>query len=406
MKQKMRPALTVLLFLCFGSFLAYGMHFNCFGTSTETMMNFFRIDESKQGMILTVQSIGGIVMTILLGLYGERINKIHGIAVGLGLMGAASVLIGTIPLFCGIGSGYGLMLAFSLIAGLGSITVDLLMNGVITDVYPEKKNTFLPYVHACYGIGAMIAPTYVSLLASPEAPETFATPYLILGIAAVVICAALLCNAARVNPHTPYRDMTQIRQRASGNPAEVFRDLRAWLYLAACFLYLCFQTGISAWLPQYCMHELNFTYADSAMMATLYFLGALIIRLVSPQIYKKMTVTRFYVLSIAASTVLFALFLILPCSLNVSRVIIFTIGLLSGASVPAMVILCSDAFPGRSASASSVIVLSVSLSAMIGPSVMGAIIRGGSYVAAMVLILVLLPCSIPVLLLANKKKTA
>ena len=404
MKEKLRVSAAVLLILCFVSFLAYGTHFNCFGTSTETMMQFFRIDESKQGMILTVQSIGGIVMTVILGLYGERINKIHGIALGLGLMGVASILIGTIPSFCQMGSGYGLMLMFSLLAGLGSLTVDLLMNGVITDVFPDRKNTFLPYVHAFYGVGAMLAPIYVSALASPDAPETFAVPYLILGILAVVLCGALFLNALRVNPHTPYRDMSVLRQRACGNPAEVFRDLRAWLYLGACFLYLCFQTGLSAWLPQYSMNVLNYPYASAAKMATFYFLGALVMRLISPAIYKRISVRNFYVLTISVSAVVFALFLFLPWGPVMTRVLIFLLGILQGASVPSMVILCSDSFPGRSASASSVIVLSVSLAALIGPAVMGAVIKSSGYLWAMLLILVCLPLSIVPLILATREK--
>ena len=404
MKEKLRVSAVVLLILCFVSFLAYGTHFNCFGTSTETMMQFFRIDESKQGMILTVQSIGGIVMTVILGLYGERINKIHGIALGLGLMGVASILIGTIPSFCQMGSGYGLMLMFSLLAGLGSLTVDLLMNGVITDVFPDRKNTFLPYVHAFYGVGAMLAPIYVSALASPDAPETFAVPYLILGILAVVLCGALFLNALRVNPHTPYRDMSVLRQRACGNPAEVFRDLRAWLYLGACFLYLCFQTGLSAWLPQYSMNVLNYPYTSAAKMATFYFLGALVMRLISPAIYKRISVRNFYVLTISVSAVVFALFLFLPWGPVMTRVLIFLLGILQGASVPSMVILCSDSFPGRSASASSVIVLSVSLAALIGPAVMGAVIKSSGYLWAMLLILVCLPLSIVPLILATREK--
>lgn len=404
MKEKLRVSAVVLLILCFMSFVAYGVHFNCFGTSTETMMGFFQIDESKQGMILTVQSVGGMVITVLLGLYGERINKIHGIALGLGVMGVASMLIGAIPACCQIGSGYGLMLVFSLLAGLGSLTVDLLMNGVITDVFPERKNVFLPYVHGFYGAGAMLAPMYVSALADPNAPETFALPYLILGILAVVLCGAMFLNALRVNPHTPYRDMSVLRQRACGNPAEVFRDLRAWLYLGACFLYLCFQVGLSSWLPQYCMNELDYTYASGAKMATIYFLGALIMRLISPVIYKRISVRNFYVLTISISVVVFALFLFLSWSPAVARALIFVLGLLQGASIPSMVILCSDSFPGRSASASSVIVLSVSLAALIGPAVMGAVIKNSGYLWAMLLILVCLPLSIPLLLLATREK--
>ena len=404
MKEKLRVSAIVLLILCFVSFLAYGVHFNCFGTSTETMMQFFRIDESRQGMILTVQSIGGIVMTVLLGLYGERINKIHGIAFGLGLMGVASMLIGAIPAWCEAGSGYGLMLVFSLLAGLGTLTVDLLMNGVITDVFPERKNVFLPYVHAFYGVGAMLAPMYVSALAAPDAPETFARPYLILGVLAIVLCGVLMLNAIRVNPHTPYRDMSVLRKRACGNPAEVFRDLRAWLYLAACFLYLVFQTGLSAWLPQYSMNVLQYPYASAAKMATFYFLGALLMRLLSPAIYKCMSVRKFYVVTISVSTVLFALFLFLPWGPVMTRVLIFVLGLLQGAAIPSMVILCSDSFPGRSASASSIIVLSVSLAALAGPSLMGTVILKSGYLWAMIMILVCLPMSILPLMLATREK--
>lgn len=403
MKQKLRLCAIVLLLLCFASYLLYGIHFNSFGPGTENMMGFFFIDETKTGLILTVQSIGGIIMTIVLGLFGERINKLHGVAIGMGMMGVASLLVGLLPQLCEPGQGYGLLLVLSLLAGLGSLTVDLLINGVIADVYPDRKNVFLPYVHAFYGVGAMLAPLYVSVLTTPEQPASFAIPYLILGILAIVLCAGQFLNAWRVNPLTPYKDIAKLKKQSCGNPAEVFADGRAWLFLGAGFLYLCFQTGISAWLPQYCMNRLNFSYDSSATICTFYFLGALIMRLISPVIYKKISVRNFYVLTIALSAVLFALFLFLPCGATAARIIIFCMGLLQGASVPALVILCSDAFPERSASASSIIVLSVSLAALIGPSVMGSIIKNGQHLWAMLLILVCLPLSIPLLLLATRK---
>ena len=37
----------------------------------------------------------------------------------------------------------------------------------------------------------MLAPSFVSLLASPDAPASFAMPYLVLGIVAVIITAVL-----------------------------------------------------------------------------------------------------------------------------------------------------------------------------------------------------------------------
>ena len=403
MKQKLRPCTIILLLLCFAAFLLYAVHFNSFGPNTENMMGFFGIDETKTGLIMTVQSIGGIIMTIVLGLFGERMNKLHGVAIGMGLMGIASLLVGILPYCFASGSGYGLLLAFSLLAGLGSLMVDLLLNGLIADVYPDRKNVFLPYAHAFYGIGAMLAPLYVTLLTAPEKPASFALPYLFLGVLAILLCAGQFLNARSVTPLSPYKDLTK-HKKTYGNPAEVFADGRAWLFLGAGFLYLCFQTGISAWLPQYCMNRLNFTYDSSATICTFYFLGALIMRLVSPTIYKRISVRNFYILTISLSAVLFLAFLLLPCPPVVVKILIFVLGLLQGASVPALVIMCSDTFPDRSASASSIIELSVSFAALIAPSVMGAIIKAGAHLWSMVLILICLPLSIPLLLLATRKK--
>lgn len=58
-----------------------------------------------------------------------------------------------------------------------------------------------------------------------------------------------------------------------------------------------------------------------------------------------------------------------------------------------MVILCCDAFPERTASASSVVVLSVSLSALIVPGLMGRLIELYGYLLPMLIICGCLPLS-------------
>ena len=144
--------LPLLAVLCFALFLLYGVYFNAFGANAESMMAFFGITESRQGFVMTIQSLGGIVMTVLLGLFGERLHKLYGLLAGAVLVGVAGVTIGTMPLYGN--DSYGLLLVFALIGGVGYITIDLLMNGVIADVFPEKKSTLLPIVHGFYGLGA------------------------------------------------------------------------------------------------------------------------------------------------------------------------------------------------------------------------------------------------------------
>ena len=105
--------------------------------------------------------------TVFLGLFGERLNKVYALAAGLLLLGAASVLTGLIPDIAPRAAAYAYMLAFSLAGGVGYISVDLLTNSLIADVFRAGKNRVLPYAHAFYGGGAMLAPVFVTALVSP-----------------------------------------------------------------------------------------------------------------------------------------------------------------------------------------------------------------------------------------------
>ena len=394
-----------LIILFFLMYLLYGMYFGGFGANSGSMMRFFEISETRQGMIMTVQSLGCIVMAIVLGIWGERLNKLHGLLIGTLIMGVAGLLIGTLTLYTPQGSGYGRMLGYSLLGGIGYITIDLLVNGAVADVYKDRKTTFLPFAHAFYGAGAMLAPLFVSALASPEKPSTFTVPYLVLGILSVVLGIVFFAVMVRVTPETPYADMTSIRKRASANPVEVFRDFRAWQYFLCCFLYLSFQTGLVAWLPKFFEEHFGTGYETANSMLTLYFLGALVIRLLSPAIYKHVPVKRYFLISVGASALVFMAFLLLPSmSITMQRVLLIITGLMQGVAVPSLALLITDDFSDRTASASSVIELGVALAALVAPLMMGSIIEASGYLASMWTITALLAISVLVLATVKKKK--
>ena len=405
--ESLSGAKRLLIVFCFLMYLLYGMYFGGFGANSGSMMKFFGIGESRQGMIMTVQSIGCIVMAIVLGIAGERMNKLKGLLFGLVIMGIAGLLIGTIPVYTRAGNGYGTMLCFSVFGGIGYIMIDLLMNGAVADVFTERKTTFLPFVHAFYGGGSMLAPLFVSLLADPLVPSSFSVPYLVIGACALVLGVVFYFAVKRVTPETPYADMAPIRARASANPLEVFRDIRAWQFFLCCFLYLCFQTGLVAWLPRFFEVKLGAPYETANSMLTLYFLGALVIRLISPAVYRRVSVKRYYLVSIGVSAAVFVVFLLIPSqSLMLRRILLVITGLLQGIAVPSLQLLVTDAFSDRTASASSAIVLGVSLSALLAPLIMGAIIESAGYMAAMWFITALLLLSAAVLLTVRNREAA
>lgn len=404
MKAGIKGYKRVLIPLLFATFLMYAVYFNAFGTNARTAMAFFQISESKLGMILTVQAIGSVVVSIYLALFGERYNKLKGLSLGFILMAVASLLMGTLTLYCKPGSGYGLMLAFSLIAGVGIIMVDLLMNGVVADIYPQQKTKLLPYVHAFYGIGAMLAPLFVTAITKPDKAESFALPYLVIGLVSSALFIGVAIVQKRVLPETPYADMESIRERAKENPAEVFRSAKAWLFLLATVFYVMFQIGLSSWLPSFCSEQMHMESAWAGTMLTAYFGGMLVIRFISPLIYKKMTVSGFYILSNLLSIGVFALCFLLQPEKPLMLGLVTLGGVLQGTSVPALVILCCEAFPKRTASASALVVIGVSMASFVAPAALGWLIESFGYVLPLLFSTVCVAISSLLVFLATRDK--
>ena len=400
--NKLPSVMMLLAALCFSIFLIYGIYFNIFGVDADVTMAFFEISESQQGLIMTVQSVGSFIMTIILGLYGEKINKLKGLSIGAALVAIGGIAIGTIPKYMPQGSGYALILIYGLIGGIGYITIDLLMNGVISDVFPENSHTLLPFVHAFFGTGAMIAPMLVSSLANPNKPQSFAVPFLIVGIAIAVVCIIFIFVCIRVMPSTPYADMTEIKKRVSENPAEIFKIKKAWFFLFACFLHVAFQNGLSLWLTSYCQKEMLISYEKAAMMLSLFFVGNLSMRFLAPVIYRKISVRNYYKIFITAAAVVFFIFVLADLPLAVKYILIVLLGFLQGGGVPTLIIICCDAFPERSASASSLFVFGVCLSSFIMPTLTGKMIELFGFLKPMIMLGVFLALSVVVLEFSKK----
>ena len=144
--------------LCFGAFFVYALYYNVFGTNASSMMSFFNIDSAKQGFILSIQAIGGIIVSLVLAVLGERFNKLKVLWRGLFVLAIASAALGSIPLYVPESHGYVLALFFVVFAGIGFTMIDIMMNASIPEVFKKENDVVFPLVHASYSVGSMVSP--------------------------------------------------------------------------------------------------------------------------------------------------------------------------------------------------------------------------------------------------------
>ena len=154
-------------------------------------MGFFKISTTEQGLLSTVQSAGGLGISLLLLLWGDKMGRLKTVAFGTALLAAGS-------LFTALGADYSQILIFALVAGIGYTFIDIMSNAAVVDIFPDRKKTALPMMHMTYGIGAVIGPFFATAIVDPNILSTFSRPFLIVGIAEIAALALFGVASARM----------------------------------------------------------------------------------------------------------------------------------------------------------------------------------------------------------------
>lgn len=377
---------------CCVAYVICALYLNSYGAAAPLMMEWYGIDSGQQGLLLTMQSIGGTALSLFFLLRGDSLNKLYSIAAGLGILGVGCILMGMAP-------AYGFLLFVSVCCGGGYAFVDVMVNGVLADVYPEKKDTLLTIVHAVYAIGSTAAPVMVSWLVNPSQSRTFVVPFLTVGIIALVILVFYLISARPIRAMSPYAAMRSARRNASPQDS-VYRTKTAWILLVAAILYFSFQMGISAWLPSYGL-EAGVPYDSATLMTSGFFAGALVMGFLAALLLKWISARNLFGWLGIASAVCMIIALFAADSSVLTTFVILS-GFFQGAGVSMLVVVLVDAFPHMSGSASAVQVTGANIGAITAPLWIGAIaettgfrfpllISCGMYIAGALLVLLYAP---------------
>jgi len=386
----------LLVALAYLIFSVYAIHVNGVGTNAPVMMTYYQINAAKQGFFITMQAIGSLSALIYIALYGERYNKINAFAFGFFVSGVSLILAGFAP-------HYIVLIFLFMLCGAGFSSADTMMNGAIPELFPKYKNTLLPLLHAFFGVGAMIAPIFFTIIVNPDIPKTFSIPFLVIGSLLAFFVIVFFIITRRLIPETPYADMSTNRKRVSDNPAEIFKSAKAWLFIISGICYFSFYIGLMSWLPTYCQ-TIGMDFNLSGVVLTMFFTGNLVMRFCGPLFLKKITPRKAFIIFTLVSAVLAASAIILSPFLAdnpaIMMILLVACGFMQGSNVAFLVLMCTATFPERIASASSLTFISASIAAMTAPLWMGALAELTGFFIPLLMVCILLAVSVvPVILI-------
>jgi fucose permease len=348
------------------------------GSVAPLTMEYYSISAAQQGLIITMQSSGAFCTAIFIALRGERYNKIHIIALGIIIVCIMGAVIAGVPF-------YALLLGLVVIVGIGTSFIDVMMNSVFSDVYPKQKNVVIPIVHAFYSVGATVVPIFVTLLVDPNVPSTFSYLYRLLFVLAAPVFALYLISGRRIMAETPYTNLEAMKKRVAENPAEIFKSKKAWFFLAVGMMYFTFQIGNTIWLPTYAIREAGMDFSIGAMMVTAFYGGTLVMRFLVPLFLRRLTPYQVfsYFGWISVVLMLTALFMQNPALM---LIFVAISGFFQGSNVATFILMCTEAFPERSASASALCAIAGGVAFLSAPLWMGALSDTTGFLFPMILI--------------------
>jgi FHS family glucose/mannose:H+ symporter-like MFS transporter len=213
----------------FALFLLIGATAAMYGPTIPAFRSTFHVTAATAGLLLSGHFAGSLAGTLTPGLVARRFRAPR-------LVAAVSMVCFALGCLCiAAAPGWPVAVAGAVIEGAGWGGLVIVFNALFTSGFGSRSPAALTLLNALYGVGAIIGPAGVGLLAGGQ----FRGPFLTAAVAALVLLPVTLA--------LPNSDL---ENRASGEAhVQPIANLPLLLaaFMAAFFLYGGLEGGISAW---------------------------------------------------------------------------------------------------------------------------------------------------------------
>ena len=155
MKAKSSPSLRLPLVLAFFGFVLIGMMGGANGVLLPSLSAFYSVGDAVIGLLFLVSSLGYFLSALSSGLLTEQLGLRWML-----LLGAATFLLGTLAF--GLRLPFILLLPARLVLGFGIGILETGLNIYVTAL--PRQTRLLNYLHAFYGVGALVGPLAASMI--------------------------------------------------------------------------------------------------------------------------------------------------------------------------------------------------------------------------------------------------
>ncbi|MFW6309185.1 MAG: MFS transporter [bacterium] len=317
----------------------------------------FSLKLSQGGLIMTYQSIGGVLVTLLMVFIADKYKKSSIIIIGYFIYVISLFAISMAPFFR-------LILVLFFMFGVGTKIIDNLNNSYLAEKFPEKRGVYLNILHGVFGVGALVGPIFARYLM--DIGISWELVFLILGLFSLVVLVFFIIVSRKDKKEVAVNKNGE----NGGNLLTIIKSYKAWILSIIMFLYVGNQSGLTIWLPMYMESYLKSDPFLASLSLSILWVGIIIGRFACSGLTKKYK--DFFLIRwgsiIGGGILLGALLLKSPVILIFS---LGLVGLFTGAIFPLIIESAAKWFPDNAGTVTSMIYLILNLSMMFFPWFIG-----------------------------------
>lgn len=228
----------LLMAVAFLGIFVYGLLAALPGSVLPTLeRNQYLPTDSAVGTFLLINAIGAVLAYLLSGPIIDRLGKKFALATGAALAVASMLGFAFAVTRVGAATALPLILACSLILGLGANAIVSAGHALVADVASHWRNAALNLLDVCFGLGLMTLPLFVQGL-----QRRGGLGLIFLTLAGVGVVLTVLTLVPRF-PRPAHPESFPI-----GEARDLFKSPSFWLLAMALFMYVGAEVSVGKWV--------------------------------------------------------------------------------------------------------------------------------------------------------------
>lgn len=272
---------VLFLIIVFTSYVSLGLPDSGAGVAWPFIRAEFNVPLAYAGIISIITTSFACVSSLLTG---KLVRKI-----GTGMINAFSCFITGAAIFlCSFAPSFWVLSALAVPLGFGAGAVDSSLNSYVAEHYSSK---IMNWLHACWGLGAMVSPLLITLLINKSG--SWRTGYFTIGCIQLSLSVILFLTLKLWKRN--FSDNATLEElQSSANLSASFKKLPVWLAVLTFFIYCGAEQSMGLWLGSLLVDQRGYNPVLMGTVVSLYFgsimLGRFAFGFISKKIGNKLSI--------------------------------------------------------------------------------------------------------------------